>query len=523
MKQFVKFWFVGLVTFVSLSCGFNDSSPEYEQRHSNMTFNGGSSGQTMLLGPDAVTSAPSSNLKTYSQLNLLAQSASMLEVHLPLNSSTSCEPRSINSLSSAQLVSPSRLITAHHNIRNLNPDQDLTVTFGGSDGTYWRRDPFLGSSHFSPLSPNKQENPLLPNRLWQIGLEGWAPNYVVDPNSSSGYAESVAKSIVRKALMEWDVELDVDKGQPNNPWPWFNTNTSSGKDIAVLKVGFVSNLIEQVVGAHDPSEEDYVNARLRTSPLLLDQPGLFYEQLELRSMENDDVGSYVASINSGQVPGETYTQLNVVGTVPWMDTSGVSGTDFRTVIDVDFYAEAPFQPADTTCSAASYCPRVGVAPVPLDYEDCFASSADRVKGGSGSSFVLNPAITYSNNNVTERRAERRYSYGVFHGSKFPGTAHTWQDNVTTANNLPDPSKHTLWVGGDEAFEEWGKRHEGQGDPEKTSLFEPLPFQPETDGSPECQQSEGEECISYTQAISNPPWGEPEPSRVCPRKSKQQPS
>lgn len=157
-----------------------------------------------------------------------------------------CAPTTILSSGSATLSSDSRLITAWHVVGDEVPDEDSRVWIHATFGGAYDPDTHVGLgtfvSDFDPgtfpvememtydyRSDEQHENPLLANRLWQLGLESWASH---DPIPG---ADQDRLQRPRDCLRnDWPIEYD-DRDQQQ--FMVLNAQDEfEGYDVAVLRV-----------------------------------------------------------------------------------------------------------------------------------------------------------------------------------------------------------------------------------------------------------------------------------------------
>ena len=237
--------------------------------------------------------------KRFTQSAFLSTGSAFLEHTDALNPQQSCaiEPL-IPVEGSAQLVSPTRLVTAHHVVANASNDM-FTLRFDGSDASgYWMTDPDNGL--------RDQENPLLANRLWQLGLDYWAANSPIHRNDT------------RDELRQWNAHLDLEgydsAGSAIMDQP-FVRNANARLDIAFLAVE--EKDIPGFPTTGDPYSRPFY---LKTGRFTIDQPGLFFNQIEADTVDrifgqNKKVSQYINRL-------EPLTPLQLLSAPRWMDNSG---------------------------------------------------------------------------------------------------------------------------------------------------------------------------------------------------------
>ena len=153
---------------VCSGCGDLDSS-SYRSKISDLVFDFRQVFQTRTILMSNLNPSYDTNTVSEAQLLGLSNSSVLIEDRYPYSVSLDCERDfSFIGKGSGQLSSPTRFVTAAHVISN-NATDEFFITFGGENQDSWVPDPERHA---------QEEDPLLANRLWQIGLENWSLNKV---------------------------------------------------------------------------------------------------------------------------------------------------------------------------------------------------------------------------------------------------------------------------------------------------------------------------------------------------------
>lgn len=247
-----------LLSVISLTaCG--ELTPEdtitLSRKHA-IVFDQRKTHQSRTLLDRAILSSPEER-KRLAQSALLTTGSALLSYEGVLSPKNACSFVDSEIKASAQLISPTRLVTAHHNISNASPTTfDIQFDGNSPDDGSWIKDPDW---------PADEENPLLPNRLWQLGLDYWA-------------LDTSAHKTTRTSLRKWKANLDLE-GQDNagnslTSQPFID-DPDERLDIAFLAVSELA-VPFTITTQGDPYDTPHY---LASGAFDITQPGLFFNQV----------------------------------------------------------------------------------------------------------------------------------------------------------------------------------------------------------------------------------------------------
>jgi hypothetical protein len=380
---------------------------------------------------------------------------------------------------SAQLVSPDRLVTAHHVISNAGLSL-FTIRFDNSnpDG-FWYAD--------ADYNKADEENPLLANRLWQIGLESWAIN------------SNTHREVTRDFIREWKAVVDLDGYDSfNNPIDSqpFTSNFNIRRDISFIRVKELDN--PNFTDAGDPASTPF---HIKSGGFRLRYPGLFFNQVENDSIERKVGESKIIDLLNKA--NNSYTHLQLLSSPPWFDSSMAQNGGYAATACVSGFTDK----ASAPCAQHEFC--LESNPVSSNYTACIKTTLDSVAGSSGG-VMLMPTPLYSEvSDLYFFTESSRQSYGVLNGSTELATTSSWKDDtiVETENGMPK-EHYTLITLGDINYKNWGARSFTFDTSNTPNFFTPIPNQPSSDGSPPCEPMPSGGC-SYSFPVDNAVWGQPE--------------
>jgi hypothetical protein len=265
---------------------------------------------------------------------------------------------------SAQLVSPDRLVTAHHVISNAGLSL-FTIRFDNSnpDG-FWYAD--------ADYNKADEENPLLANRLWQIGLESWAIN------------SNTHREVTRDFIREWKAVVDLDGYDSfNNPIDSqpFTSNFNIRRDISFIRVKELDN--PNFTDAGDPASTPF---HIKSGGFRLRYPGLFFNQVENDSIERKVGESKIIDLLNKA--NNSYTHLQLLSSPPWFDSSMAQNGGYAATACVSGFTDK----ASAPCAQHEFC--LESNPVSSNYTACIKTTLDSVAGSSGG-VMLMPTPLYS--------------------------------------------------------------------------------------------------------------------------------
>lgn len=384
---------------------------------------------------------------------------------------------------SAQLTSPTRLATAHHNISNA-ANSKFVIHFDGTnedsnEGKWiWDQDGNDGT----------EENPLLANRLWQLGLDYWAEN------------TKTHRTTTRAKLRQWKATLDLEGVDKNNQsiasQPFIDSNNR--RDIAFLKATELSSQIDFNQGTETKNTKE---GFLTTGLFQINQPGMFFNQVEASSWTENVHKSTVQDLTN-QV--EKKTPLQLLSAPAWLDQTG-SLSSWHNALGTLRGATNNPAPAAQNCSEFHICSAAAQPPVLANYQNCIRTSLDSIPGSSGGAMLMSWPYYSEADSKYLRYLNARRAYGVVNGNTAEGTDN-WSNVAQTAQGVPQGHFTSITVG-DQDYERWGKRTTTHANDQ--NLFEPVPLQPATDGLPTCEVFSQDQPCAYSIPQSNDAWEQPE--------------
>ena len=450
--------------------------------------------------------------KQFSQAALLSTGAALLHYEGILDPANGCALNAKGQFrGSAQLISPDRLSTADHNVINKPQEIKFGLSFDGGPegGGDWVADP--DGTTFS-------ENPLLANRLWQLGLENWATSFTSTGDVSEHFA-------TRNSLRLWFAEVDTegfnDAGNKITFQPF--AGNGSPMDASILKVTalqapFLWNAQYDGIPNVDPyNAKEYV----LSGEFDIDKPGIFFNQIKAKAFDSSLAVNGGGSIIDLEDRSEQRTALQLLSSSTWFgSTEPWETTPLACVSGVTDLNLGGLNSAGTACVSSSVCATQDASPTIRAYSNCISTTLGVVGGTSGGSMMAAPI--YDNGAGTQqfRSDTARHAYGLAQGFRLEQSnlpkLHGWRDPQDAvpvqSGGLPTVFNHSIMSLGDGHFEAWGTRSKSYG-PFLGPLnnFRPSPKEPETDGDILCTNQDvanGQAQCLFSRSVANNIWGTP---------------
>jgi len=222
-----------MTTFI----GCSNNTSEEQTKTSNLIFDNRKTHQSRVLLDKAVQTSDPVTQRRYAQSAFLSTGNASLRIERYYDVKNNCDPNDkFERYGSAQLTSPNRLVTAHHVVSNLADDY-VHVVFDGDYKSqpsrgWWADDADYQATVTDCTTMDRcEENPLLANRLFQLGLDYWAVNGY--PLNGSIVASEHAQQ-TRPALRQWLALLDKEGLASGDDQPFVTQDPQL--DIYFLKV-----------------------------------------------------------------------------------------------------------------------------------------------------------------------------------------------------------------------------------------------------------------------------------------------
>lgn len=414
------------------------------------------------------------------------------------------------SLASGFMTSDTRMITAHHAVPALrtsgleDEDNALLVSFDGdygSDGTKPVDEPWSAVSFESEypsdvarangngnwyLDNNESDspatkldevikNPLLPNRLFALGLRKWAEDS--NWNAPSDNRRKLGM-MTRKALSKhWPFAIDATREEQSAAFSEGNGTGCDRLDIMVLR----ARENEKVLISTDPENIHY----LQSGPFEIFKPAVFFQSMPFRNIVDDPC----AGPNSE-------TPLYLSHSTYWPDDDNTQSVP---LVSNPGYADG--MQSMESVQSSSYCPEQGSgAEVECTYRKLIRTTLDARPGSSGGAMhsIVRDTVDGS---CTRGYREQIKPSGVLHGVDVLESDEErnsgWGLPFYTGSQEPEqptPDYATRVTAATSKVEEWSKRDKDfdMGDPTN-----PKPNQPPVGQQLDCaEQNSDDECIRY---------------------------
>lgn len=371
---------------------------------------------------------------------------------------------------SGTLTSATRLVTAHHVIAGTDfaaPGDSLVVGFGGKceQGSHSSCDGmFVADDNYG----RDEENPLLANRLFQLGLDEWARN------STTGGVNAIG---ARNTLRNWIFEFDDIDDQPFG-------RAGSRRDVAILEATRTKNSFN--FEFDDESSEFYTPS----GPFSIDKPAMFFGQVMY-----DDWAD-------GPANGTEPTDLYELHYNTWPDDTAETVVP---LISNPGFTDAKGVSCASNPKACSLDSNQQWIHDPVGYQHCIATTLDGREGSSGGALAYQPKDKVGHFFLRAR--------GLDQGCAAPtaDSCKLWdlQNSVQLEPERPEANWQSIFTTADEDVKRWADRDKSYGP--NPDPFNPVPHQLESDGTPKCtgdKDPQTELCRSFSKPESNDVWGNP---------------